>query len=111
MQDPYCYPDSRVLKNKLSIHDFQKLSYAERKLAKFRARELFESPIAGQFDFNHLKAIHKYLFQDLYDWAGEARTVDIAKDTLFCRYFAIKKEAERIFAELKKKNTSKTYRF
>lgn len=104
MQDPYCYPDSRVLKNKLNIHDFDELSFAERKLAKYRSRELLESPIVGRFDFKHLKAIHKYLFQDIYDWAGEVRTVDIAKGNLFCRAFAIELEAERIFGELKKEN-------
>lgn len=102
MQDPYCYPDTRVLKNKLDIHDFDELSLAERKLAKYRARELFESPIIGHFDFTHLQKIHQYLFQDVYDWAGKVRTVDIAKGNLFCRYFAIEAEAERIFGELKK---------
>lgn len=104
MRDPYCYPDSRVLRNKLNIYDFDELSYAERKLVKFRSRELFEEPIVGRFDFEHLKAIHKYLFQDIYDWAGEVRTVDIAKGNLFCRCFAIEPEAERIFGELKREN-------
>ena len=102
MQDPYCYPNSRVLKNKLDIRDFDELYDRERDLANLRSRELFESPIPGKFDFAHLKAIHKYLFQDIYDWAGEVRTVDIAKGTLFCRCFAIDSEADRIFTELKK---------
>lgn len=102
MQDPYCYSDTRVLKNKLDIHDPDELSLAERKLAKYRARELFESPIIGLFDFKHLQKIHAYLFQDIYDWAGKVRTVDIAKGNLFCRYFAIESEAKRIFGELKK---------
>lgn len=101
MQDPYCYPDSRTLKNKLGIHDFDELSLAERKLAKYRNRELLDSPVKGNFDFEHLKSIHAYLFQDIYDWAGKVRTVDIAKDNLFCRYFAIESEATRIFSELK----------
>ena len=102
MQDPYCYPNSRVLKNKLDIQDFDELSLAERKLAKYRAHELFESPIIGKFDFHHLQKIHEYLFQDVYDWAGKVRTVDIAKGNLFCRYFTIEPEGERIFGELKK---------
>ncbi|MBQ3293194.1 Fic family protein [Candidatus Saccharibacteria bacterium] len=101
MQDPYCYPDSRVLKNKFNIRDFDKLSLEERKFAKYRARELFEDPIQGRFDFDHLRAIHRHLFQDVYDWAGEVRTVDIAKGNMFCRCFAIEPEAERIFGELK----------
>lgn len=102
MQDPYCYPNTRVLKNKLNIRDFDKLYDRERDLANIRARELFESPIIGHFDFTHLQKIHQYLFQDVYDWAGKVRTVDIAKGNLFCRYFAIEAEAERIFGELKK---------
>lgn len=102
MQDPYCYPNTKVLKNKLNIHDFNKLHDRERDLVNIRARELFESPIIGRFDFEHLQKIHEYLFQDVYDWAGKVRTVDIAKANLFCRHFAIESEAERIFGELKK---------
>jgi len=101
MQDPYCYPDTRVLRNKFGIRDFDELYDTERRLAKYRSRELFEKPIEGRFDFGHLQAIHRYLFQDVYDWAGEVRTVDIAKGNLFCRYFAIEAEAKRIFGELK----------
>ncbi|MBR2658434.1 Fic family protein [Candidatus Saccharibacteria bacterium] len=101
MQDPYCYPDSRVLKNKLNIHSFEGLEEAERRLAKYREVELLDSPVIGKFDFKHLQKIHAYLFQDIYDWAGKIRTVDIAKGNLFCRCFAIKSEANRIFPELK----------
>lgn len=101
MQDPYCYPNSRTLKNKLNIHDFDRLWEAERRLSKYREVELLNSGINGRFNFEHLKRIHEYLFQDIYDWAGEVRTVDIAKGNLFCRCFAIESEAERIFTELK----------
>ena len=102
MQDPYCYPDSRVLKNKLNITDGERLQEAERRLTKYRAIELQNNPIIGRFDFTHLKMIHYYLFQDVYDWAGKVRTVDIAKGNLFCRCFAIEAEADRIFNQLKK---------
>ena len=101
MQDPYCYPNSRVLKNKFNIHDLDGLHEAERHLSKYRTEELLHSPIRGRFDFTHLQKIHAYLFQDIYPWAGEVRTVDIAKGDLFCRYFAIASEADRIFTELK----------
>ena len=101
MQDPYCYLDSRVLKNKLGVQSYDDLEEAERRLAKYRSVELLNSPIIGKFDFEHLKKIHAYLFQDIYDWAGKVRTVDIAKGNLFCRYFAIESEAKRIFSELK----------
>lgn len=101
MQDSYCYPNSRTLKNRLGITDSDELYEAERNLSNLRAEELMHDPIKGRFDFSHLQRIHRYLFQDIYDWAGEVRTVDIAKGNLFCRYFAISSEAERIFNELK----------
>ena len=101
MQDPYCYPNSHVLKNKLNIHDSDGLKDAERRLAKYRTTELLNAPIRGKFDFKHLQKIHHYLFQDIYDWAGEVRTVDIAKSNLFCRCFAIESEAKRIFDKLR----------
>lgn len=101
MTDPYCYPNSRVLKNKFGIRDLDGLHEAERRLTKYRAEELLNSPINGRFDFEHLRKIHRYLFQDIYDWAGEVRKVDIAKGDLFCRCFAIEAEAKRIFGELK----------
>ena len=101
MQDPYCYEKSRVLKNKFDILDRDDLEVAERRLSKYRAEELLNAPMRGRFDLRHLQEIHRYLFQDIYDWAGEIRTVDIAKGNLFCRYFAIEAEAERIFSELK----------
>lgn len=101
MQDPYCFPNTNILRNKFNIKDNDELHAAERRLAKYRAEELLNSPIKGYFDLAHLQKIHQYLFQDIYDWAGEIRTVDIAKGNLFCRYFAIQPEADRIFTELK----------
>lgn len=100
MEDPYCYPGTRVLRNKLNITDSDELYNAERDLATLRNLELMHKLIEGTFDFSYLCKIHKYLFQDIYDWAGEVRTVDIAKNNLFCRYFFIQNEADRIFAEL-----------
>lgn len=40
-------------------------------------------PIRGEFDFQHLKDIHYFIFQDVYDWAGQVRTIDIGKNNLF----------------------------
>ena len=73
----YCYPpDFKVLRNKLDIRDARALDAAER---QFVAQRLLETVPAGDFDLAHLKAIHRHLFQDLYDWAGEIRTVEIGK--------------------------------
>ncbi len=73
----YCYPpDYTVLRNKLNIRNASALEAAERELV---AHRLLEPVPAGDFDFEHLKAIHRHLFQDLYAWAGEVRTVEIVK--------------------------------
>ncbi len=75
--DPYVYPGTTVLKNKLGIRDSAELDRAERKLA---AQRLSEGAPTGDFDLAHLCAIHHHLFQDVYDWAGEIRTVGLNKD-------------------------------
>ena len=73
----YCYPpDYAVLRNKLDIRDAAELETAERELVTFR---LLEPMPAGNFDLTHLKAIHRHLFQDIYAWAGDVRTVESAK--------------------------------
>lgn len=98
MQDnKYCYPNSDVLINKLNIKDAKSLFEAEKKFTAIRLHELQENPIKGNFDFNHLKKIHKYIFQDLYDWAGKVRTVEIGKGNLFCTTACIQSYADSVF--------------
>lgn len=77
--DPYSYPGLDVLRNKANIQDAGKLAQFEFRKSAERALELSESSIKGHYDLDHLKAIHKHLFQDVYEWAGEIRTVDISK--------------------------------
>lgn len=71
-----------TLENKLGITNSTELATKEEELSKKRAIEMFENGIfstlkAGSFE--SLQKIHKYLFQDIYDFAGEIRTVNIAK--------------------------------
>ena len=71
-----------VLENKLGITDSAQLAREEERISKKKAAELFENGIldtlkAGSFDA--LKTIHKYLFGDIYNFAGKVRTVNIAK--------------------------------
>ena len=80
----YCYKDSDVLINKLNITNDEDLYNAERELVSYRTYELNEMPLKGNFDFKYLKDIHKYLFQDMYRWAGDIRNCNIAKQDLFC---------------------------
>jgi cell filamentation protein len=95
----YCYPDSDVLKNKFNIRDKDELFRTEVKLTTLRVRQLQDKPIKGKFDFNHLKSIHKYIFQDIYDWAGKERTVDIGKGNLFCTVVCIQDYAKSVFGK------------
>lgn len=97
----YCYPDSDVLVNKLDIRDPNKLQIFERKLTMLRLLELIDKPIEGKFDLKHLQAIHAYIFQDVYDWEGKIRTVDIAKGNTFCNVRFISSQADVIFSKLK----------
>jgi cell filamentation protein len=79
--DPYVYPGTDTLINCLNIRDPDQLDEAERALVHQRMRE--GSP-RGAFDLDHLRAIHYHLFQDVYPWAGEIRTVPLWKgDTMF----------------------------
>ena len=98
----YCYPNSDVLINKLNIHDTDKLLEVERKLTMLRLMDLLEKPISGKFDLEHLRNIHKYIFQDIYPWAGKIRTVDIAKSNMFCKVKFIEMQAKEIFGKLQK---------
>lgn len=74
-RDPYREP-SGVLRNLFGVTDPAVLAEYERDLAFFRVVELELHPVDGRFDFDHLRAIHRYILQDIFDWAGELRTVD-----------------------------------
>jgi len=69
-----CYPNTTVLINKFDIHDEEKLNEVESVLVSAKYAEWMKAPGAEMFDFAHYKAIHQFLFSDLYDWAGQVRT-------------------------------------
>ena len=77
--DDYVYPGTTVLRNKAGIQDQTALDAFEADATAVRMLELLEQPLEGRFDFAHLCAIHRHLFQDVYEWAGEIRTVDISR--------------------------------
>lgn len=76
MTDPYVYPGTQVLKNRLDIRETRALDIVERQLVTNRIEQ---GTPKGRFDLNHMRAIHRHLFQDIYDWAGQIRTVEIQK--------------------------------
>lgn len=80
MLDPYVYPGTDVLKNVLNIKDKEMLDGAEANYVSLRLRELAKTPLAGNYDFSHFSNMHKYIFQDIYEWAGKIRTINIEKE-------------------------------
>ncbi len=101
--DPYVYPGTDVLKNLRDIRELTRLSAFEGDMSQFRLSELEHRPLKGKFDTAHLQAIHRHIFQDVYPWAGDLRTVDIARPGQF--YFAFSHQIppclQRTFANLK----------
>lgn len=97
--DKYCYSDSDVLINLLNIRDPDILSEAEAEFTAERYRTYNPSQnTISDFTLEHLKHLHFHLFQDLYDWAGETRDVDISKgETRFCTWARIEPEAQKLF--------------
>jgi cell filamentation protein len=97
-EDPLCYPGTTVLRNKLNIKDQAKLDEFE--LALFLTRTDEEMP-GGNLDYDHYKAVHHHLFQDVYGWAGKVRTIRIGKGgSWFCYPEYIDREMGRIFGQL-----------
>ena len=71
-----------ILENKLNITDQAKLAREEERISKKRAKEMFETGYLNTLEagtFETLKKIHKYLFKEIYEFAGELRKVNIAK--------------------------------
>ena len=99
--DVYCIPGTAVLKNKAGITDQDQLDEYEGDFTAIRLLELTQNPVEGSFDLAHLCEIHQYLFQDVYNWAGEIRTVDIIRgDSRFCNVRHIQSYSNTVFSAL-----------
>ena len=99
--DVYCIPGTAVLKNKAGITDQDQLDEYEGDFTAIRLLELTQYPVEGSFDLAHLCKIHQYLFQDVYDWAGEVRTVDIIRgESRFCNVRHIQSYSNTVFCAL-----------
>ncbi|CCX41393.1 putative uncharacterized protein [Clostridium sp. CAG:1024] len=79
MPDPYLYPNTNVLINKFDIQDAKRLSEVENDLVYIKLFEVDDFMQDLSFDTAGLKALHHYLFEDIYDWAGNFRTINIFK--------------------------------
>ncbi len=96
-----CYPGTTCLVNKLDIRDETVLAETEAAVVLGKASLLDQRPIPGSFDFEHYKRIHQFLFCDLYDWAGQIRTINISKKgTVFVPAAEIERCADACFSRL-----------
>lgn len=77
MKDPYTY-ENGVLKNKFDIREYEELKKLEKNIIPIKLIKIREQDF-GNNNIESLKKIHKYLFEDLYEWAGKVRTVPIEK--------------------------------
>jgi cell filamentation protein len=99
----YCYPETDVLRNKLNIHDGNALKQAETDIVSVKQNYLLTHPIAGYFTPNHICRIHKFLFSDVYRFAGHYRTETIKKGkTTFLSEKDISCRMKVLLTELKK---------
>ena len=101
VQSIYCYPDSDVLKNKLNIRNRDELKQAEEEITALKQYLLMESPIKGRFTKAQLMNIHRFLFEDIYPFAGHIRREQISKgDTMFFPPHLIGQELDKVFSKL-----------
>lgn len=72
--DPYLDPKTGILRNKVGAVTSSALADAEAALSFVRLVQLMDHPVEPTGDLDELRAIHRHLFQDIYEWAGELRT-------------------------------------
>ena len=103
--DTYCYPGTDVLRNKADIFNAEELDAYEGELSTLRSIQILENPVEGKFDLSHLQLIHYALFQDIYDWAGKLRTVNISRgQSRFANVHFIESSARTLFSKLAREN-------
>jgi cell filamentation protein len=83
IDDIYCWEDG-ILINKLNIHDHRILEQKEKDISTAKALVYDLNSNVGDFNLKHYLTIHKFLFDDIYDWAGKIRRITLSKDgTIF----------------------------
>ena len=105
MGSVYCYSGTNVLRNRFGLRDNQKLKLVESDFTAVRQNDLLRTPIMGQFTANHICRIHRYLFGDIYPFAGAFRREDIMKGTTrFLSHREIKQKLSGLLHKLKDEN-------
>ncbi len=100
-----CYPNSTCLINKFDIKDDKRLSEIEAEITFAKAAVLESEEVKLPLNFECYKSIHRFLFEDLYDWAGELRQANISKKgTSFCSVNELENLCKACFKRLEKEN-------
>jgi len=98
-RDPYLYPELNLMRNRLGIRQAERLAQAAYEFTALRAATLSLGPLLRGLP--HLCAIHQHLYQDIFDWAGDIREMDIYQgDTRFCHFAYIEKEGNALMQDL-----------
>lgn len=104
-QSRYCYKGTDVLINKFNITDQESLDKAESDITHLKVMQLESNPVKGNFDLLHLQKIHRHIFGDIYNFAGQLREENIAKGNFpFASAMYLKPNAEDLFKQLRKEN-------
>lgn len=97
----YTYKNSDTLKNKLDIRDEKKLKKYETDMVAFKLSTIKDANIKRTYDAKHIRAIHKHLFGDVYDFAGEYRRENITKENFrFSEYQYIPDNIDEILRKV-----------
>lgn len=97
MADPYVYPGTAVLRNLAGLKDTEALADHEAQTSTLRLAQLAGLTLSGSYELPHLQAFHRFIFQDIYPWAGELRSVPLAKPGSM---FALPEHVESYSAEI-----------
>lgn len=109
LRGPYLDPDTGVLRNRQGITDAKELERVERRRASIAATWLLAELRPTRWDPALLRFLHQQLFGQLYDWAGQYRTVEISKGTSrFAAAQHIPAQVEAVLAELEQERTDWT---
>lgn len=111
-QSKYCYPGSDVLINLPGFKEQKQLDAYERMVTAERLRILGLRPLKGKFDLKHLCAIHKFIFKDVYPFAGKLRDEDISKGNFrFATARFLPEQTNYLLNKLKEENFLKELSF
>ena len=77
--DPLCYPGTEVLRNNFGISDAEAFRTREADVTTYGITQLRTKYTHGAFNAQHLQNLHKHVFEDLYDWAGQFRNMNMWK--------------------------------